>query len=108
LEVLAGQYEVSGLVDGDGTSVALLGDVTGLSIDESDNIYFCDIDHNAVRVLSAAGQVTTLVSSFWSRDGVRFELDSPSSVVFDRHAATTGSPRLFVAHFHNIVEIQMS
>jgi sugar lactone lactonase YvrE len=55
LEVLAGQYEVSGLVDGDGTSVALLGDVTGLSIDEADNIYFCDFGHHRIRMISSQG-----------------------------------------------------
>jgi hypothetical protein len=134
LEVLAGQYEVSGLVDGDGKSVALLGDVTGLSIDEADNIYFCDLANRAIRVLSAAGTstlsqfwmslpciyififgvsfpdqiVSTLVSKYGTFDSTKFIFDSPTSILFDRFNTSAGNRNLFVVDFHRLIRIQLN
>ncbi len=95
----AGSPVASGSVDGAATT-ARFGNVSGVAVDTGGNIYVADTGNDTIRVISAAGVVSTLagttgVAGFADGTGTAASFNAPAGVTVDRsgnvYVADTGN-----------------
>ncbi len=96
---IAGNSQL-GQADGQGTS-ASFGGAMGLCCDSKGNVYIADTNNNSIRMMTAAGAVTTLAgngnSGYVEGNGSAAEFSAPSGICAD------ASGNLYVADYGNNV-----
>ncbi len=101
VSTLAGSStQAFGHADGSGTNASFYGP-QGVAVDSSGNVYVADYNNNAIRVISPAGQVTTLAGSPTQAAG--HADGSGSSALFDGPAAVAvdSAGNVYVADQNN-------
>ncbi|MBV8666506.1 MAG: DUF4214 domain-containing protein [Burkholderiaceae bacterium] len=88
VSTFAGVTGYTGTLDGLGTNT-LFNAPTGLAIDSADNLYVADTGNNTIRMITPAGQVTTLAGfpgyqGSWDGQGAAARFNYPQGLAVDR------------------------
>ena len=89
ISTIAGNGTLGYTGDGGPATAAVIGNVNGIAIDATDNIYFTDFDNNVIRKINTAGIVKTIagtgVAGFTGDGGpaTAAKLNTPYGLAFD-------------------------